>query len=170
MVDDHVQQMASSLKNIERYLAMNGLGGADESGSSFSNGVAAGRRVLDPSKYVIRETDDEEGVGEGGTITLQPGQSKTLVSARARTDNGMAVLAVGATDEADVTYALKIDDNFTVGGRTNSPLGLVTDPHSFVEEFGAVVPANKYAEYVAYYDSNSTGEVNLTARMHVEML
>lgn len=42
MVDDAVDQMAKSLKNIERYIAMNGLGGGSKQGNSGSDSSGGG--------------------------------------------------------------------------------------------------------------------------------
>jgi len=163
MVDDAVDQMANSLKNIERFLATNDIGGGGSGASGSSH------RVLNPARYVVRETDDLENVASGGAITLQPGETKTLVNARALGDGGLGVMAVGAIDANDVQYQLVIDDDRVVGGTTNSPLGLFNDEFSFIEKLGGVLPAGKYVEYRATLSGNAGSPVRgLAARMHVE--
>jgi len=168
-MDDRFDQMARSLQNIERAVANGAMGGSTTENVFSGRGVASQTGTLQPSKYVIRETDDLDGVSSGGTVTLSPGDTETIVDARAR-DSAMALLAVGANDATGVEYRLKVDDSRVVGGTTHAPLGVVNDPFSFVEEFGAVIPVEKYVEYEASYDSSQTGEVDIVGRLHVEQL
>lgn len=162
MVRDAVDQMAASLKRIEQHLAESELGGG---------GGGGGLRTIDPASYVVKETDDLNGISEGGSVTLQPGETKTLVEARSQGGGGgLGLLAVGATDEPEVAYRLRVDDNRTVGGRTNSPLGLLNDPFSFVDALGGFIPASRYVEYEATLSSGASSSVDLAARLHVQML
>jgi len=176
MVNDAIEQMATSLNNIERYLAQQGgmtpgsEGGGTQNNFAGSQGVAARSGVLDPSKYVVRESDDLKNVDPGGAVTLSPGETKTIVDARPATDAGMALMAVGANDEPGVQYRLRVDDNRVIGGTTNSPLGVLNNPFSFKEKFGAVVPVESYVEYEVTYDATATGDVEIAGRIHVEML
>jgi len=162
MVDDAIGQMARSLKNIERLLAKQEFGDSDEQVEGMG-----GRRPLDPASYGVRETDDLDGVDEGGTVTLQPGETKTLVDARSRSGS-LAILSVGATDQTNVSYQLVIDDKKVVGGTTNAPLGLLNDEFSFVDQFGGYIAAQRYAEYRATLDASASSSVELAARMHVQ--
>lgn len=164
MVEDHIQQMARSLRNIEKYLATSNLGGGGGGG-----GGAANRRFLSPSGFVVKESDDLDSVPKGGSVTLQPGETKTLVEAETVGDGQLAILAVGATDEQNVTYELVTDYNKVIGGQTNSPLGLLNTPFSFVDTLGGAIPAASYVEYRATLDSSASTSVELGARMFVEM-
>lgn len=124
--------------------------------------------VLDPGRYRLYETDDLPDSNEDGTVTLQPGQSRPIVEYEAHAAQGVNLLAVGANDEPDVTYGLIIDNDLPVGGRTNSPLGLVNEPFSFVQKYNAVIPASQKVEYWAYHDPEAEGNVDLVGRLHVE--
>lgn len=169
-VEDNDEAALQELRAIRQALQGNNPGaGTDGTVNVFQGqGVSGSVGAINPSTYQVRESDDLDTVDDGGTVTLQPGETKTLV--RAENDSGLAVLALGASDEPDVQYHMKIDGNRTVGGYTNSPLGLLTDPFSFVESFGVVVPAERLVEYKATYASTATGEINLAARLHYEEL
>nr|6H82_b Chain b, Uncharacterized protein [Haloarcula hispanica icosahedral virus 2] len=134
--------------------------------------TADGRVGLVPvNSYVTLETDDldtdEHPVTDAGTVALEPGESAPIV----RYDLGQpaAVYAVGATDEANVEYELKVNNSKTVGGRTNSPLGVLNTPFSFVEKLGGAIPCETAATYWAHYSSDATGTVELAGRMHIEV-
>jgi hypothetical protein len=171
VVNDRFDQMARSLKNIEQFLAQQqGLQSVGGDTIYKGQGPSAQSGILNPSSYAVYETDDLDSVSQGGTVTLSPGESKALVRAEPNTDDGLAVMAVGANDESDVRYKLKVDEKRVVGGETNSPLGLLNDPYSFVEKFGAVVPVERRIEYIATRPASASGSVDLAGRMHVEHL
>lgn len=127
-----------------------------------------GLRVLSPSGFIISETSDLPEANNDGTVTLSPGEEQVLVEREARGDVGLAILAVGANDVQDVQYGLRIDRAKVVGGLTESPLGVLNDPFSFVDRLNAVVPANDVVEYVADYDANATGDVDMAARLYTD--
>ena len=123
--------------------------------------------IIEPTKYTTIETDDLSGVEDGGTVTLQPGETKALVEYRGQP---FTILAVGAVDETGVEYELKADSRQTIGGVTNSPLGLVNEPFSFVDQLGGAIPAENRVRYLASLDSDAPGPVELTARLHLEVV
>lgn len=131
-------------------------------------GQTADSRVglLPAQSYITVETSDLDDANADGTITLHPGETKALVK---HTRQPKAVYAVGASDASDVEYGL-LADKQPVGGTTNSPLGLINDPFSFVDQLGGAVPCNNRAEYKAHLDSSATGPVDLAARMHLEVM
>lgn len=130
-------------------------------------GESAESRVglIPPKSYVTVETADMEYANDNGTVTLEPGDSVPLVE---HANHPKALYAVGATDIQDVEYTLMVDDEI-IGNRTNSPLGLVNDPFSFVESLGGAIPAEDQIAYVAHYDAGASGSVNLAARIHLEL-
>jgi len=134
-------------------------------------GTHSGDRVghLQPDTLIVAETDDldRDDINDDGTITVEPGEEMPL--ARIRPDVPFAILAVGAVDEVDVTYQLKIDNDPAISP-TNSPLGLINDPFSFVVAYGAAIPAEKSAVYTARLDPQASGSVDLAARIHGEVL
>lgn len=156
-----------------RQIAQNtgSLGDLDQSKEVTIEGESPASRVgmMDPRSYICVETDDLDGVDEGGTVTLEPGDTKRIVSYQT-SGQPFVVLAVGANDEPDVSYKLEADNTRTVGGVTNSPLGLLNDPFSFVKNFGAAIPAEKKIAYVASLDANAPGPVELAGRLHVEVI
>lgn len=131
------------------------------------NGQTADKRVgfIPAKSFVTVETDDLDSTNSDGTVTLSPGDTKTLVEFK----DQCAVYAVGASDKQDVEYQLEVDRT-VVGGRTNSPLGLVNDPFSFVDKLGGAIPVEKRVRYVASYDSAASGDINLAGRMMVEVI
>lgn len=145
----------------------------DDDGGEFSSSGSSeqqwgGLRVLSPSGFIITETSDLEESNDDGAVTLSPGEEQALVEYEARGDMGTAVLAVGANDVQDVEYGLRIDRSKVVGGKTESPLGTINSPFSFIDRLNAVVPANSTVEYVAWYDGGATGDVDLAARLYTE--
>lgn len=128
----------------------------------------AGYRLLDRSSLVVRETSDLEMANDDGSISLTPGDETAIVAHEPASDQGCFVLAVGASDEQNVSYGLRVDDNYWFGGRTESPLGSINDPFSFVDALGAMIPAVSNVEYVAVYDPTASGDIELAARLFVE--
>lgn len=119
--------------------------------------------VIPAGTYLSVETSNLEEVDDSGSITLEPGDSATLV----RYTEPCMLYAIGATDQADVQYELRID-NRAIGGRTNSPIGRINAPFSYVDALGGVLGVEQRVEYVAHYDKDATGTVDLAARLHLE--
>lgn len=142
---------------------------AEETTEVQVEGSHSGDRVghLLPKDYVVVETDDLDAANSDGTVTCEPGEATRLAHFNPGTP--VSVLAVGATDEVDVEYYLEIDGK-VVGGITNSPLGLLNTPFSFVDALGAAIPVDKRVSYIARLDASATGSVDLAARMHCEVL
>lgn len=166
---DNVDRMVQLLEQIAantgtRDRADGGDGGHGSDGGDGIGGYA--RQPINPTSYRIIETSYLEDATPDGSVTLEPGEEAPIVKYDPR--DGGALMALGATDEPDVRYALRFDHQHIIGGWTNSPLGLINDPFSFVNEFGVVLPAEQTVEYVARYDSTASGEVDLVGRLHVQ--
>ena len=122
--------------------------------------------VIPPNTIRIVETDGLENVDSGGPVTLSPGETATLARFRGQ---ACAAYAVGMSDRANVRYWLEVDGNPAVGP-TTGPLGTVNDPFSFVNAYGGAVPAQERIEVKAEYSEAGSGDVNLVARVHLEVL
>lgn len=127
-------------------------------------------RPIRPGTYRVVETDalESDAVNDDGTITLKPGE--TLDLARFSEQVPGRLLAVGATDAADVRYFVETDNQRKPGGVTNSPLGLLNDPFSFVQNYGAFIPFVNSVAYRARLPQNASSSVDLAARLHVEVI
>jgi hypothetical protein len=127
----------------------------------------SGVKLLDATRYIVLETANLDEANDDGTVTLEPGDETALI----RYDLGtpVAVTAIGAVDHNDVTYYIRINNEKTIGGETNSPLGTVNAPFSFIEKLGAAIPAESL-EYIARYDSAASGQIDLAARAHLEVI
>jgi hypothetical protein len=110
----------------------------------------------------VNDSDVLDDVDEGGTVTLSPGDDEPIVEARPEGQEG-AVLAVGAKDRSDVVYYLKVDSE-EHHRPTNSPLGTVNSPYSFIEH-GGTVPFGNRVEYRARYLDGGSGDVEVGARL-----
>lgn len=130
---------------------------------AFSGGASV---FVAADDYVVVESDDLDAVDDGGTVTVQPGETKTIVRARSRGQT-MALLAVGANDESDVTYELVVDGDEVAGGTTNSPLGLLNEPFSFEDIIGGSIPANSRIEYDVTLAAGASASVEMAGRLHV---
>jgi hypothetical protein len=169
---DNVQELVDQLRVLNQTLAQGGLSGdSGEDGTInvFDGASARAGGAINPYGYRIYETADLAEANGSGTITLEPGEEATIVESD-NASNGLLGLAIGASDKPDVRYRLYVDGERTVGGLTNSPLGTVNSPFSFVKMLGGVLPAERRIEYRAIYDPAATGEVELAARLHVEEL
>jgi len=162
-IRDADDEMVAQLKAIRKLLGDNTLGQDVDLAS-----VKPPRHALTPGSYVVQETADMEFSDADGTVTLQPGDSLPLVRYDSNADGSVMLLAVGAVDSQDVRYRVEVDDQRTVGGETNSPLGVLNDPFSFVENLGGAVQANRSVAYWAELDSSADAPVTLAARLHVE--
>lgn len=160
---DNEDEMVRQLKAIRTLLGDGSLGGEVDLTS-----VKTPRRALEPGSYVTVESDEMDWSNEDGTVTVEPGDEVPLVKHYASGEQGVMLLAVGATDEQDVRYRAEVDDQRTVGGQTNSPLGVLNSPFSFVESLGGAIPANRSVAYYAKLDEDAPAPVDLVARLHVE--
>ena len=166
MVSDNMDEMVELLREISRNT---GTPTNEVSKDIDYNGVGPDQRVgfMDANSYVTVESANEDHANDDGSVTVEPGETVPLVSYR---EGPFALAAVGATDAQDVSYALKRDDSRVVGGVTNSPLGILNRPFSFVENFGGVIPIETNVVYEAHLDESAGGPVDLAARLHVEQL
>lgn len=159
MVLDHQERQTELLTLIAE-----GVGALNDDQSA----TRAGLRPLAPAQYVLQETDNLDHANPDGTATVSPGEQVRLIDYSARSDGGVALLALGATDQSDVEYALRLDNDRILGGWTNSPLGSVNDPFSFVDAYQAFAPAQSRIEYLARLDAGASSSVDLVARAHIE--
>lgn len=120
---------------------------------------------ITPRTYNVHESDELDHSNDVGAVVLEPGDEKVIVSTGGRNDTG-SVLAIGATNQSDVTYRMVVDGEYNPGGTTNSPLGTVNEPFSFHRMFGSSLPFAEGVEYIAEYDSQASGEVEVVAVMH----
>lgn len=171
MVVDNMEAQTRLLQELVRMMGDKefGLDGPMQE-TEISGTQAAGHTLMDPRAYVVRESDDLDGLDPGDPVTLSPGETKTLVDFQSQNEEGFLLLAIGATDHNNVQYRLRLDDDFVMGGTTNSPLGVINNAFSFEDALGAAVPVDKYAEYEAHYSANGSGDINLAGRMHVQQL
>lgn len=123
--------------------------------------------TIDPKNMVVVETDNMEGAESDGSMEVEPGETVTFVKYRG---DPFAVLAVGATDKTDVTYQLRVDGRTPIGGTTNSPLGALNDPLSFVDKLGGAPHAEQTVEYQAHLSSAASAPVYVVGRLYVEGL
>lgn len=142
-------------------------GGVEQEITIESENVNSRVGTVKPRNYIVVETADMDGANDDGTVTLQPGDTKVLVS---YAGDPFAALALGANNEQGVEYVLRADSDRTVGGVTQSPLGSIGDPFSFVQAIGAAVSCEKSIEYIARADPNMTDPVDVAARLHVEVM
>lgn len=162
-IDDNDDKMVALLQQIAE-----NTGDLDQPDRTINlNGQTADNRVgfIPANSFYSFETDDLDGANANGTVTLSPGDTAVLVEY----DGKGALYAVGATDKQDVEYQLEIDNQLT-GGRTNSPLGLINNPFSFVQMCGGAVPIEDKARYIASYSAGASGDITLAARMLVEVM
>ena len=124
--------------------------------------------TIDPKDLLVIETDDLDASNDEGAVTVDPGEQATIVGYRPGWP--FAVLAVGANDEADVQYQLRVDGQTPVGGTTNSPMGTVNNPFSFVDELGGAPHAEKRVDLIAYVDQSASAPVDLVGRLYLEAI
>lgn len=122
--------------------------------------------VIPHGSVRVIETSDLDDANDDGTITLSPGEKATLVEYRG---SASATYAVGATDVAGVVYWLEVDGNPVIGP-TNGPLGTVPEPFSFIQNYGGAVPSSNRVAYKALYPDDQTGQIDLSSRIHLEVL
>lgn len=170
LLQDRSRKQTDILENIEMLLAQQV--GSDQirienKSDSHSDGGPSGVRLMDANRYVALETTNLDEANTNGTVTLQPGDSQALI--RWDRELEVAIMAIGAVDKDDVQYEIRANHDQTVGGVTQSPLGTINDPFSFVQELGAAVPVQTF-EYVATLSQNASSPVDLAARAHMEVV
>lgn len=161
-ISDNSDQIVQLLTQIAR-----NTGSLGENGDGNGPDVLIPRRPLSPGTYRVVESADMDWSNDDGTVTVPPGEEVPLVSYEFQAEQGM-LLAVGATDAQNVTYRVEVDRNRTVGGRTQSPLGVLNNEFSFVETLGGAIPAASTFAYYARLDESASAAVDLTARLHLE--
>jgi len=169
-VRDNKSAQTEILANIEALLAQQtgdhieqNVKKADTRDDAGPSGV----NLMDATRYIVLETSNLDEANDDGTVTLSPGDTQALI----RYDLGtpVALQAIGANDRDNVTYEIRINNEKTVGGQTNSPVGTLNNPFSFVGNLGAAIPAEKL-EYIASYDPAASGNIDLAARAHMEVI
>lgn len=168
---DNPDRMVALLETIAQNTG--GLGDLGDAGTDQEvniQGSTPDSRIgmLAPQNLVVSETDDLDAANDDGSVTLEPGDSVTVVEIA--TDQPTALLAVGASDAEDVEYQLVVDDQYPIGRATNSPLGTVNDPFSFVDVLGGAVPAQRSVSYQASLAPEAGSSVDLVGRMYGEVV
>jgi hypothetical protein len=111
-----------------------------------------------PENLVVVETSNLDDANADGAITVNDGETATVVEYE-NFGNQMAYLvALGAHDVLDTTYKLVVegDERFT----TESPLGGVNSLFSFTETLGQPLPVGSRVRYdVTYTGGGSTDYV-----------
>lgn len=160
---DNFDRMVELLQDIRNILD----GEGDSTNTQGPAGLPTGLRPLTRSVYQIRETSDlpDDALNSNDAVEVQPGETKTIV--RHEVKGTAALMAVGATDAADCEYWVAVDEEVAGGGRTNSPLGSINDPFSYVDTLEGYVPANLRVEYKVRLDSSATSSVELVGRMYL---
>lgn len=168
-IDDDQDKMLDLLEVIARNTG--GLSDLDEvqqdvtiESSNVNNRVGS----IKPRDYVVVETADMDGANDDGTVTLEPGDTVRMASFRS--DSAFSVLAVGAYNQQGVEYVLRVDNDRSVGGVTQTPLGDIGAPFSFVEKAGGGVSCKKSIEYIARADADLADPVDVAARLHLEVM
>lgn len=131
--------------------------------AGFTEG--AGYDLINPGRYIITESNDLKGSNDLGEIEMAPGDTKVIASTEGLSTPQNAI-AVGANNESEVRYGIFIDGDGPVGSWTNAPLGTVNSPFSFVKELGFALPAQDQIQYVANYDQDGSGMIELIGRIH----
>lgn len=158
------------LENIEALLAQqSGMHPEQmrQKAETRGDGGPSGVRLMDSNRYLVLETADLDGANDDGTVTLEPGEEKTLI--RYDQDATAALLALGANDAQNVIYTTRANGKKALGGKTHSPLGQVNFPFSFVDQLGAALPIESL-EYRAKLMPDAEFDVRLAARAHLEVL
>jgi len=162
--DEAVQLLRQIAANTGDLGSLDSGDDIDIQGQSVTSRVG----VIDPSSYVVLESDDLDDVDDSEAVTIQPGETEAIV--RYESQVPFAVLAVGATDEAGVSYRLEADNQRTIANETNSPLGLLNSPFSFVDKVGGAVSCESSCTYYATLDPSAPSPVDVAGRLHVEVI
>lgn len=126
--------------------------------------MSAGQRGVRSTPFIITETSQLESTTGAGAKTVEPGETAVLAEYEIDSEEGY-LLAVGATDDSNVTYTLETDN--TPQFTTRSPLGLLNEPYSLQRELGFVYPAERFIKYTVTVDSDASESKTLAARMFV---
>lgn len=117
--------------------------------------------------FVVTESSDLDDANTDGTVTVSPGETEILADYRLRNESldRAHLLALGATDVANCSYTLEVDDSPRFS--TRSPLGLVNDPYSFTNELGYAYPFEKYVTLKVTRDDDVAEDATMAGRMFV---
>jgi len=142
-----------------------------QSALAMLTGAAAGGKFnpIQAERYRVYETSEMEAAGDNGLIQVDPGERVTFFDTGPLNDPGF-LMAIGATDEMDVEYRVEVDGDRSVGGFTNSPLGSINTPFSFIDEFGGAIPVFDRVQYTAQIPRESNSSAELAARAHLYQL
>lgn len=142
-----------------------------ESALAMLTGAAAGGKFdpIRPTSYRVFETSDMEASLDNGVIQISPGEREVFFDTGSLTSPGF-LLAIGASDSQDVSYRVVVDGDRDVGGVTNSPLGTINTPFSFVNEFGGAIPVFDRVQYVASMPESAQSSAEIAARAHMYQL
>lgn len=133
------------------------------------SGGGAPTAPMDPERYYVVETAGLDDANLDGSITLQPGEQREIVGIEHEGAAPIILYAVGATDRVDVSYRLTYGNDNNLGGWTQSPLGSINNPFSFVQSLGRTIPVDQRVSYVARLSDQAESSVDLAGRVHVEV-
>lgn len=171
-MQDHDDKTVELLGEILDELRGSGVGGDDvtinKNVGTGSGGQSPVARI-DPTRVIIIETAALEDSNPDGTITIQPGEKQKIVEYHTGGDHPINLLALGATDRQNVSYRVVYDNDQTLGGWTQSPLGAVHDPFSLVETYGLTIPVERRVGIEAMLSESADSSVDLIGRLHTHI-
>ena len=118
---------------------------------------------MDPSYVTIEETSNMDESNQAGEIVVPANDERTILSYRTRGE--FALLAIGSTDSQGCEFTLKHGEDVLYS--LESPLGTVTDPFSFNDEYGDALLCSRELKYVV--QNNTDSEKAFVARFHMEV-
>lgn len=139
------------------------LGGIQSAASTSRRPV--GGAGYQPSSLLVTETAAVDDANDDGTITVKPGQERTIVEWETTGDRA-DVLALGASDAADAVFSLYIDGEIKI--QTLSPLGTITNPFSFVEKIGSAYQGGQSVSYRVTLLDGAAAAVDFAGRLFVD--
>ena len=140
----------------------------EETALAMLTGASAGGKfdTIRPNNYNVYETSDMDEAAGNGLIQLDPGDEKVFLDTGSLDDPGF-LMAIGALDANAVEYRVQVDGDRNVGGYTNSPLGSINTPFSFIDEFGGAIPVLDRVQYVAQLPEGASSSVEIAGRAHL---
>jgi hypothetical protein len=166
-IEDQDAKMVALLTQIAANTG--GLKDLDQSTDVTIENQGVGSRVgtIEPRDMIVVETENLDSSEPDGTMEIKPGETETFLQFRGQ-PHGM--LAVGATDKTDTDYLLRSDSSVPIGGTTESPLGAINDPFSFVDTLGGAPHAEDSTTYRAHLDPSASSPVYVAGRLFLEVL